>query len=332
MHISVKAFKKYLLTVFISFNIFCGVVLILLYGPFFGMKSFLITTSMTTMRHQWIATLFYSENDIYKVLLENAVIQPADETKTELVKVDPSDLSTEDVLYRSSNEPFNMIPIERDGFKGFLVAIYEPSKIKLGVTKSLSGTGELVSESSKDAGAVLAMNASGFVDVDGHGNGGIPTGIVVQNGKIIFNKEPKNAYHNLIGFNDKGILTLSKCLASEIEAKKIIEAVEFGPFLIVNGIPAITKGNGGWGVAPRTAIGQREDGIVLFLVIDGRQTHSIGATMIDVIDIMTEYGAINAANLDGGSSSVLVIDGKIINKPCSSAGERHIPTWFMLMN
>lgn len=332
MHISEKALKKYLLSVFISINIFCGVFLFLIYSPFFGVKSFLITTAMTTMRHQWIATLFYSENDINNVLLENTVVQPTEETKTELVKVDQSDLSSEDVLYRAGNEPFNIIPVERNGFKGFLVAVYEPSKIKLGVTKSLSGVGELISKSSKTAGAVVAINASGFIDVDGLGNGGIPTGIVVRNGEIIFNKEPKDAYHNLIGFNDKGVLTLSRCLASEIEAKRIKEAVEFGPFLIVNGVPALTKGNGGWGVAPRTAIGQREDGIVLFLVIDGRQTHSIGATMIDVIDIMTEYGAVNAANLDGGSSSVLVIDGKIINKPCSKTGERHVPTWFMLMN
>ena len=46
------------------------------------------------------------------------------------------------------------------------------------------------------------------------------------------------------------------------------DAVEFGPFLIVNGNAAEIKGNGGWGIAPRTVLAQRKDGIVLFVVID----------------------------------------------------------------
>ena len=104
--------------------------------------------------------------------------------------------------------------------------------------------------------------------------------------------------------------------------------MEFGPFLVVNGKASFVKGNGGWGIAPRTAIGQRADGIVLFLVIDGRTTTSVGADMDDLATIMVNYGAINAANLDGGSSSALVINNKIENKPVAAGknGLRPIPT------
>ena len=99
----------------------------------------------------------------------------------------------------------------------------------------------------------------------------------------------------------------------------IRDAVDFGPFLIVNGKPSFVKGNGGWGDAPRTAIGQREDGIVLLLVIDGRQTGSIGADMVDLTQVMLDYGAINAANMDGGTSTAMELNGSIISNPRNGA-------------
>ena len=110
------------------------------------------------------------------------------------------------------------------------------------------------------------------------------------------------------------------------------DAIEFGPFLIVNGKRSFISGNGGWGVAPRSAIGQRQDGIVLFLVINGRLATSIGADMIDLCDIMERYGAYNAANLDGGSSSELVIDNKIINTPVAGGkdGLRDMSTFWVV--
>lgn len=112
----------------------------------------------------------------------------------------------------------------------------------------------------------------------------------------------------------------------------IRDAVEFGPFLIVNGKSSFVKGNGGWGIAPRTAIGQRKDGIVLFLIINGRIPSSIGADMSDLTEVMENYGAVNAANMDGGSSTELVINHKIINKPVAAGknGLRDLPTFWIV--
>ena len=113
----------------------------------------------------------------------------------------------------------------------------------------------------------------------------------------------------------------------------IRDAVTFGPFLIVNGKASEVLGNGGWGTAPRTAIAQRQDGIVLFLVIDGRTATKPGADMDDLIEILQNYGAYNAANLDGGTSSVLVVDNVIVNDPIDSTGAhktRPIATGFMV--
>ena len=99
------------------------------------------------------------------------------------------------------------------------------------------------------------------------------------------------------------------------------EAVEFGPNLIVNGKTAKIHGDGGWGIAPRSVIAQRKDGVILFLIIEGRLPgYSIGASMNDVIDILLRYKAYNAANLDGGASSTMSIEGKLWNR-ASAGGE-----------
>ena len=142
-------------------------------------------------------------------------------------------------------------------------------------------------------------------------------------------EEEKNAWLE----KKKADLELAEQMKKEEALKKgYRDAIEFGPYLIVNGKRSFIKGNGGWGIAPRTAIGQREDGIVLFLVINGRLADSIGADMVDLTDIMENYGAINAANLDGGSSSELVIKNKIINKPVAGGekGLRNMPTFWIV--
>lgn len=107
------------------------------------------------------------------------------------------------------------------------------------------------------------------------------------------------------------------------------DAVSFGPALVVNGEPAQFEGVSS-GLNPRTAIGQRADGAVLMLVIDGRQVNSMGASMADLVDIMVRYGAVNACNLDGGSSSNMVYEGEVLNDGVAVTGSRRIPTTFIV--
>ena len=116
---------------------------------------------------------------------------------------------------------------------------------------------------------------------------------------------------------------------SQAKKKGIRDAITFGPALIVNGEPVSVKGQSS-GLNPRTAIGQRADGAVLMLVIDGRQASSLGATYSDLITIMLEYGAINAINMDGGSSSLMYYKGEYLNTGVSLTGSRNMPTAFIV--
>lgn len=228
------------------------------------------------------------------------------------------------------NESYKIIPVEgyinpMHYYKGYLTVIYDPSKIGIVVSKRLGNYGEYIDLMAKRVNAKIAINASGFEDPNWMGNGGRPTGTVISKGKIAWGASVGKV--NIIGFNKDNILTLTRQTPQQAIANGIRDAVSFSPFLIVNGKAAFVKGNGGWGIAPRTAIGQRKDGIVLMLTIDGRQTHSIGADMVDLTEIMLKYGAYNAANVDGGSSTALIENGILITKPTAAGRDnlRHIP-------
>ena len=233
---------------------------------------------------------------------------------------------------RKNDALYKVINIDGKGYHGYLVAIYDPSRISIATTAYLGKRGESILTVSKREKAIIAMNAGGFYDPDWNSNGAIPHGTVISNGKVVSDYMDANMGGGFIGFTKDNKLILGKISKDEAINKGYRDAIEFGPYLIVNGKRSFIKGNGGWGIAPRTAIGQREDGIVLFLVINGRLANSIGADMIDLTDIMENYGAINAANLDGGSSSELVIDNKIINTPVAGGenGLRNMPTFWIV--
>lgn len=296
------------------------VFIFLLYGPYKGFRNWLITTAMTTMNHQWLATIFYSDQVINKVLEENKIIEAVDDT--DLLEINTDKLSKtmykneydKEILKHEPEEIYKLINIKGKGYSGFLVAIYNPEKIKVVSTKNLGVSGEYLINMAKRTNAVVAINGGGFIDDTTLKSGGVPDGILIQDGKIL-NSGHYSKGGGLIGFTKDNKLYLGRISAEEAIKIGIRDAVEFGPFLIINGEPSKVVGNGGYGLHPRTAIGQRKDGIVLFLVIDGRRVNCIGADMNDLIEIMERYGAYNAANLDGGNSSALIINNKIINHP-----------------
>lgn len=312
----------------------------LLYGPWNGFRDWLITTAMTTLSHQWMATIFYSDETIEEVLNSNVVIETGETTNTEEVELvvvieeEEYENEYEEAILKKDegNDLYKVIDIKGEGYTGHLVAIYDPSKISVCTTKYLGSKGQYLVDMAEENNAVVAINGGGFYDPNYNSLGGTPQGIVIKDGKIVTNRTYKKS-GGIIGFTEDNKLILGKMTAKEALNKGVRDAVTFGPFLIVNGKPSFIKGNGGWGTAPRSAIGQRKDGIVLFLVIDGRMIGRPGADMVDLTEIMQNYGAYNAANLDGGTSCGLVVDGELINDPVNGNGKhktRMIATGFIV--
>lgn len=336
-----KKWKKILLIIILILFIVGGSSgLFLLYGPWHGFRDWLITTAMTTLNHQWIATIFYSDETIAEVMANNAVIESGENTNTDEVElvaylddVEYENEYEEAVLKKDEgNDLYKVIDIKGDGYTGHLVVVYDPSKISVCTTKYLENKGQYLVDMAEDNNAVVAINGGGFVDPNYNSLGGIPQGTVIKDGKIISSRSYTKT-GGIIGFTEDNKLILAKMTSSQAIKEGVRDAVTFGPFLIVNGKPSFIKGNGGWGEAPRTAIGQRKDGIVLFLVIDGRMIGRPGADMVDLTEIMQNYGAYNAANLDGGTSCGLVVNGELINDPINGDGKhktRMIATGFIV--
>lgn len=334
-----RTFEKWIIilgnTMISLYAVGCVSFLFLLYGPINTFRDWLITTAMATMNHQHYCKWFYNNEMINKTLSNNYIIEVDDETDTSLINKDQNIMYKneyeKEILEHDEDAIYKIIRFKVNGQQAYLAAVYDASKISVGVTKYLGRSGQWAWDMATQNNAVLAINGGGFFDPNYNGKGSDPIGVTIANGKVITNN---GGGGSIVGFTNDDVLVLRKYTdAYKLVEEGVRDAVTMGPFLIVNGKSSFMKGNGGWGYAARTAIGQRADGIVLFLVVDSNTTRTKGASMIDLAQIMERYGAVNAINLDGGTSSVMVEHGKLINDPIDSTGAhktRGIPTIFMV--
>ena len=296
--------------------------LLIFYGPFEEVKGTIVGTSWNTLKHQYIVKFFLSDEAIARILRDSY----ADDPTAKGESIEKIELSGE---HDSAIEVYN---IEGGDFKGKLMVVHDPTRIIVGYSSLFPESGETTSRIAKNNGGVAGINAGGFLDSGWTGTGGIPMGYIIHDGKVVYDQyEGKDVKQETVAFTNEGMLIVGKHAIKQLMEYGVKEGVSFGPPLIVNGKPTIKKGDGGWGIAPRTAIGQRKTGEVLLLVIDGRTIESLGATLREVQDILLEYGAVNAANLDGGSSTTMYYNGKVINRPSDKLGERLVPSAFVVM-
>ncbi len=324
---------------FIILDVLALICFLIVYGPFTFFRSYWITTSMKTQTHQYLAYIFYNDKMIEEVMSDNYVANFEDKTvdTSQIVFKDPSEVTEYSSIYEEQvlkkdegNELYKLINIEHNGINGYLLVVYDPSRLSLVNAKYLASGGQHLSGLCKSYNAIAGINASGFIS-NSETYAMRPMGTIIQNGKITSLSSKNGKGDSLIGFNYDNVLVLTYEDAETAVANGMRDALSFGPFLIMNGEAAFIRGNGGWGYRPRTAIGQRKDGIVLLLVMDGIKSGT-GASVIDLTEIMMNYGAYNAANLDGGGSSVMVVNNEVVNNPggWSYRGERSIPNAWIL--
>lgn len=304
---------------FFIFNIVFAVTLApftVFWGPFEATKT-LAVGSVLTSRHPQVVKAFLSDEEISEIVNKyDGTASPSNS---------PIQCTISDVSAGITIEDIN-----GKAFKGKVMLIKNPKRIKVAVTKELEVTGERVSDFVKDTGAIAGINGGGFYDPKGTGNGAFPDGLTVHNGEIVHNNVG-NESTDIVALDKGGKLIVGQITADDVKKKNIQEAVSFLPTLIQDGKRGEFQ-DSTWGVAPRTAIGQKADGTIILVVIDGRQpTWSWGAKMSDLYNLFIDYGAVNAANLDGGSSTELFYNGKVINKLWNWAGERYLPTAIVVM-
>ncbi|WP_028399599.1 phosphodiester glycosidase family protein [Ectobacillus panaciterrae] len=221
-------------------------------------------------------------------------------------------------------------------FEGKLMTVSNPLNVKLVTQQGTQGkdVGEKIYVMAKRNHALAAVNASGFADATGHGGGKIGLGTVIANGHIVNTPGNSNTPTIITGLTKYGQMVTGDYSANQLLHMNVISAAGFMPQLIVNGEKMITHGNGGWGYGPRTIMAQKKDGTIMFLVVDGRQPHSIGASLKDCQDLLYKYGAYNAMAMDGGSSATLFALGNVLNIPSTlSHNSRYLPnSWVVTAN
>ena len=299
-----------LVTVYSMGLIFC-------YGPSIHARNLFVTTLLETGQMKFVVGLFMSDDKVQDIVNSNSMASFDEE-------VDNSLINTDEIKDKDGIE---LIQITGGTYMAKMIIVNDPSRVKLATIYdgSWKEYGVTLDKLVNDNDAFAGVN--GGLYVSSGNKGGRPMGLVVRDGKIEHNNPSGIAGLHLVGFNEDNLLKVidlsgkNKSQVEEIIKKeKIRDAVAFQEEssdannhfvkLIINGEEREVNGSGS-GANPRTAIGQRADGAVLLLVTDGRGASGhLGATAEDLIEIMSEYGAVNAANIDGGSSSSMYYDGK----------------------
>lgn len=296
-------------------------IVLIYYGPFTNTRDMIVTTAMTTMSHQYFATLFLSKEKIDEILAKNRPQENIEAQSLSAINIG-SGISAEDM------NGIELKDVSNDSYTGKLLIINDPSRVKLVSSPRLGTSGATTSQIVAENDAVAGINAGGFQD-DALGTGGKPAGLVIEDGQL--RTTNTGASYSLVGMDKDNKMVVSNSMTySKCQQLNLRCAVSFGPVIIINGNATIKSGTGGWGMQPRTAIAQRKDGAILMLVIDGRQKGSLGATLRQVQDILLDNGAYNAFNLDGGASTTMVYNGNVVNSPSDILGERYVPNAFIV--
>ena len=269
-----------------------------------------------------------SDISVFPPSSADPVPPPTQPEPVQLPAFGTSDIYPGTVVYEETG--VQILKIRLKNTTARLIQVADPSRVFLGVTNQLGVRGQRLVDMCSSNDALCGINAGGFDDPGGVGHGGTPIGIVVQNSQIVYTDGAGT--HDVVGFNQDNVLVLGNFTNEQILEAGIRDAMSWSPFLIVNGEKAQTYGLAE-GQNPRSAIGQRTDGLVMMLVADGRQAGMPGADLRLMMDILYEYGAYNAANLDGGTSSTMVLNGHVINSICNPAIAkygRHLPDGWMV--
>ena len=313
------------------------IMFIMTHGPSSQVRDLFVLSVRESSAGGFLADIYCSKETIAEIEAKNTIVETEEVTDTSIVTI----AAKEEVTPAEGNEPSYIVTTSFDTdvyvengiefhkiagntFTGLMMIVADPSRVFIGTPYDSydGGPGLDVPTIAGRYDAIAAINGAFFVDTNGVGDGGTPLGFVFSEGKQMWGGD--NTTYNMMGFNEEGILICGKMTGSQAVEKGIRDGLSPEPFLVINGEGLNVAGSGG-GLNPRTALGQRADGAVLLLTVDGRQASSLGATMSDMVDVMLAFGAVNAGNLDGGGSTVCYYNKEVLNVVMSIYGTRGVP-------
>ena len=308
--------RRFLLVIFTLVLLAFGALVLMMNtifnGPSPAARNVLTMSLIEASATKWVPAVFLGEELVEEIRNQTGAELTSEVTDTSKVVINKAPTAEQIDEWKDYPDGIKIEEYDGDYYSAYIMLIKDPDQVYLATSTdgefSKDKPGTRINNAIETEGAAAAINAGAFFD-DGTTSavvGSHPLGLVYSQGKCVWDSgwPPEGGFG---GFDNNGVLVVAKEMKkSEAEALGIRDGCEFGPALIINeeiNQAAYEKNSG---MNPRTAIGQRADGTVIFVVVDGRQGGSLGATYADLIDIMVEYGAVNACNMDGGSSSIML--------------------------
>lgn len=312
-----RIFRRTVLVLLVTVLMLCSALVMVLNlifnGPSEAARDKLTMSLIEASATKWVPGLFLGEEIVTAIRTADkaALEDEVSDTSAIVIKTDTITAADEWADYPDG---IRIEQVEGDTYNAQVMLVRDPSRVYLGLSTyggfSTSIPGKRLNHAMVDENAAAAVNAGAFNDDGTSGSyvGSLPEGLVYSGGSCVWKTgAPPNGITGFAGFNEDNILVVhtENIKQDQAEELNIRDGCCFGPVLIMNGeVNMEAYAVSGWN--PRTAIGQRSDGTVIFVCIDGRQASSVGGTYADVINIMQEYGAVNACNMDGGSSTVMM--------------------------
>ena len=303
-------------TLLLTLNMLCS-------DSFPSVQRTFVTTILETGQLKFLASWFLSPEEIQEIVNQNSMQEFNNAIDANLINSGSFGESIAD----EETPDIEIVEVAGATYTGTMMIVKDPSRVSLATIYPWKEKGMTLDKLVTDNGAVAGINGGLYDSSDN--TGGRPYGVIVSNGEIQHNKPQEYPGLVLVGFTEEHILQIvdiSEMTAADVEQlvtdMKIRDAVTFQEEasdvnnhfvqLIINNESREVNGMGS-GLNPRTAIGQRADGAVLMFVTDGRgKSGHLGASSLDLIEVMQEFDAVNAANLDGGSSSCMYYDGEYL--------------------
>ena len=327
---------KFLQALFVFFSLLIllvvfvlGTLFVTFRGPSPTARDMLTLSMLETSALKFVPALFISRGVVDTIVNGNSITDTANITDISLISLESKAADNPDE-WKDFPDGIRTEKVHGGTYRGYVMLIRDPSRVYVATSSDFTGgqPGQRILDVVKREGAVAGINGGGFPDEGGVGKGDVPLGLVFSKGQKLWGEE--NIVHSsVIGFDNNDKLIVGNISVKKARELGVRDALCFGPTLVVNGEPMEIKGIGS-GINPRSAIGQRQDGTVILLCVEGRMAHSLGASMSDLIEIMLKYGAVNASNLDGGTSATLVYNNELVNVFSNLYGPRRIPTFFMV--
>lgn len=347
--IALRVALRSLLVIFTAaFLIFIGLCLVcnmIFNGPSEAARDVLTMSMLESSGMKWCPALFIGKDQVAQIQKEVSIPLPEDISDTSQIVIGAQNGALSDE-WKDYPDGIRIETVYGDSYTAYVMLVKNPQDVYLATSTTHFTTaipGTRIHHEIETEGAIAAINGGAFNDDGTLGSyiGSLPIGLTVSEGEVVW--DDGKSYYGFAGFNKDNVLIVANTMSAE-KAKElnIRDGCCFGPVLLMNSVVNDTEFSGNSGYNPRTAIGQRADGTVIFVCVDGRQAGSLGATYADLINIMVEFGAVNACNLDGGASSVMLYrdtTGRygekdkvfmVNNHAVLQEAPRRMPTFFMV--